>query len=154
MRSGFLRLLMVVVAFAATQDVIAQDNTNVRFVAIDVYLDSAEPVAAWQFELKDRNGLMKIVGVENGESPAFARAPYYDREAVQRGSADRIIVADFSLAEPSQLPSGHTRIATLHLMLTGPGEPAFELELITAVRHDGRTIDASIGLESRTGSDT
>jgi hypothetical protein len=97
---------------------------------------------------------MKIVGVENGASAAYSRAPYYDREAVQLGTADRIIVADFSLAEPSQLPSGRTRVATLHLMLTGPGEPAFELDLVTAVRHDGRTIDASIALELNPGSES
>ncbi|NOR35267.1 MAG: hypothetical protein GQ577_00835, partial [Woeseiaceae bacterium] len=73
------------------------DEPNIRFTAVDVYLDSAEPVAAWQFELGDRVGVMKVVGVEQGDSPAYAHAPYYDREAVRLGEADRIIVADYSL---------------------------------------------------------
>jgi hypothetical protein len=152
-KAGIFKIWLILAAFA-WQTGYAQENASVRFVAVDIYLNSAEPVAAWQFELQDRNGLMKIVGVENGASAAYSPAPYYDREAVQLGTADRIIVADFSLAEPSQLPSGRTRVATLHLMLTGPGEPAFELDLVTAVRHDGRTIDASITLELNTGSES
>jgi len=131
----------------------AQDKDNIRFAAVAIYLDSPEPVAAWQFELNERNGLMKVVGVENGESAAFAGTPYYDRESVQLGTADRIIVADFSLAEEDLLPSGRTRITTLHLMLTGAEDPAFVLNLVTATRHDGQVIDASISLVSVTGRD-
>ena len=135
------------------QDGSALAADGVRFAAVDIYLEGGEPVAAWQFELNDRNGVMKIVGVENGESAAFERTPYYDREAVQLGTADRIIVADYSLADAALLPTGRTRIATLHLMFTGAADPAFELELVTAVTRDGRPIDASISLESRTGSE-
>lgn len=120
-----------------------------RFVAVDVYLESSEPVAAWQFELESPNA--RIVGVENGESDAFAKAPYYDREAVQRGASDRIVVADFSLADAKQLPSGRFRIATLHLVLDGGSEPELDVELITAVTRGGDAIDASIDLEPRTG---
>ena len=154
MRTRLLKLLLVLATFAGSHDVLAQNETKVRFVAVNVYLDSTQPVAAWQFELADQNGLMKVVGVENGDSAAFSRAPYYDREAVQLGTADRIVVADFSLADSSQLPSGHARIATVHLMLSGAGEPAFKLELVTAVTHDGEVIDASISLESPTGSES
>ncbi len=121
---------------------------NVPFAAVDIYLNSTEPVAAWQFDLSDRNGLMSVVGVENGESAAFERTPYYDREAVRLGSANRIIVADFSLADENRLPSGRTRIATLHLMLKGAGDPVFNLNLTTATTYDGQVIDASISLES------
>lgn len=131
----------------------AQHADGSQFAAVDIYLDSAEPVAAWQFEFSNRNGLMKIIGVENGESAAFERVPYYDREAVRRGTADRIVVADFSLADESLLPSGRTRIATLHLMLEGRDDPSFDLHLVTAVTQDGQPIDASIGLESKTGSE-
>ena len=99
-------------------------------------------MAAWQFELRDRNGAMKVVGVENGGHPAFPRAPYYDREAVARGGAARIVVADYSLAEESLLPVGRVHLATLHLMLEG--EPDFELRLITATTPAGSAIDASI----------
>ena len=110
-----------------------------RFVPLDIYLDSPEPVAAWQFELKDSNAAMKVVGVESGDSDAFQRAPFYDREAVQRGDADRIVVADYSLAEENRLPAGKIRVATVHLMLEA--EADFELTLIAATTTDGRQID-------------
>ena len=113
-----------------------------RFAPLAIHLDSPAAVAAWQFELRDRNGAMTVVGVENGGHPAFPRAPYYDREAVARGGAERIIVADYSLAGESLLPVGRVRLAILHLMLEG--EPDFELRLIAATTHEGDAIDASI----------
>ncbi|MYA16135.1 MAG: hypothetical protein F4Z28_04875 [Gammaproteobacteria bacterium] len=117
-----------------------------RFVPLEVFLDSPQPVAAWQFELEDRNAAMKVVGVENGDSDAFQRAPYYDREAVQRGQADRIVVADYSLADERELPSGRVRVATVHLMLDGAAD--FELTLVTANTADGRPIrEASVSLQ-------
>ena len=122
----------------------AEDLSSPRFVPLAIHLDTPAAVAAWQFELKDRNGAMKVVGVENGGHPAFPRAPYYDREAVARGDAERIVLADYSLVEGSMLPSGRVRLATLHLMLEG--EPNFELRLITAATPDGNIIDASIFL--------
>lgn len=128
------------------------DESDIRFAAIDIYLHSTEPVAAWQFELNDRHGLMKVVGVENGESAAYARVPYYDREAVRLGEADRIVVADYSLADVAKLPSGRTRIATIHLMLSGDDDADFNLLLITATTYDGLATDASISFEVRTGS--
>ena len=121
--------------------VAAPGEPKTRFMPVEVFLDSPEPVAAWQFELKDRNASMKVVGVENGGSDVFQRAPYYDREAVTQGDARRIVVADYSLAEESELPSGRVRVATLHLMLDD--DPDFELNLITANTADGRPIDAA-----------
>ena len=152
MRTTVFSLILMCCA-CASQMTFAQDGNDVRFVAVEIYLDSDEPVAAWQFDLKDRNGLMKVIGVENGENAAFGRTPYYDRQAVRESAADRIIVADFSLAEVNRLPTGRTRIATLHLMLTGAGEPAFNLNLITANTYDGKVVDASISLESPIGSE-
>lgn len=143
--------LVLLLGACVGQIAAAQDDGR-RFAAVDIYLDSAEPVAAWQFEFSNRRGAMQVVGVENGESAAFEGAPYYDWEAVELGTADRIIVADFSLAEPRHLPAGRIRITTLHLVLTGKDDPAFDLDLVTAVTRDGRTIDASISFESRTGS--
>ena len=119
-----------------------------RFLPLDIHLDSPTTVAAWQFELKDANGAMNVVGVENGGHPAYPRAPYYDREEVERAGAPRIVVADYSLAEASRLPSGRVRLATLHLMLDG--EPDFHLSLIAAAGPDGGAINASISLDART----
>ncbi len=129
------------------------DEHDIRFAAVDVYLDSTEPVAAWQFELGDRAGIMKVVGVEQGDSPAYARAPYYDREAVRLGKADRIIVADYSLADAVELPSGRVRLATVHLMLDGDDDADFNLLLVTATTYDGVVTDARISLDVRTGSE-
>ena len=129
------------------------ENDSVRFAAMDIYLHSVEPIAAWQFELNDRHGLMKVVGVERGESPAYTRAPYYDREAVRLDEADRIVVADYSLADVDELPSGRTRIATLHLILGGSDDTDFNLLLITATTFDGHATDASASFEIQTGSE-
>jgi hypothetical protein len=144
------RLVVCLLAIVLSPAALAQD---VRFAAVDIYLDTAEPVAAWQFELADRSGTMKVVGVEQGESPAFERVPYYDREAVRRGQADRIIVADYSLADAGKLPQGKSRIATIHLMLSGESDADFNLQLVTATTYDGEAMDARISLAVRTGSE-
>lgn len=145
-----LAIVLLLCAAVPFETSATQDDGTRRFVAVDVYLQADRPLAAWQFEFSGRNA--RIVGVENGESDAFEGTPYYDREAVQLGTADRIVVADFSLAAPDELPSGRIRIATLHLMLANAGEPEFDLDLVTSVTHDGATIDASIALEPRKGS--
>jgi len=120
----------------------AEDISSPRFMPLEIYLDSPSALAAWQFELKDCNGAMKVVGVENGGHAAFRRAPYYDREAVAKSRASRIMVADYSLADGDLLPIGRVHLATLHLMLEG--EPNFDLRLITATTSEGSAIDASI----------
>ena len=120
----------------------AEDISSLRFMPLEIYLDSPSALAAWQFELKDCNGSMKVVGVENGGHAAFRRAPYYDREAVAKSRASRIMVADYSLADGDLLPIGRVHLATLHLMLEG--EPNFDLRLITATTPEGSAIDASI----------
>ena len=127
-------------------------SDSVEFRSVDIFLDSSEPVAAWQFRFSEKHSMMTIVGVENGDSEVFPDAPYYDRDAVTNGSADRIIVADLSLAGKHQLPSGRFRIATLHIMLSGPGKPVFDLRLVTATTRSGDVIDAVISLDSDTGS--
>ncbi len=135
-----LQLLAFLVLFA---DLACADSADgPRFMPLAIHLDSPAAVAAWQFELRDRNGAMKVVGVENGGHPAYPRAPYYDREAVARGDAGRIVLADYSLAEEGRLPIGRVRLATLHLVLEG--EPDFELRLVTATTPAGRAIEASI----------
>lgn len=126
---------------------------QIRFASVGVYLDSTDPVAAWQFELSENSGSMQVVGVEGGDSAVYQRAPYYDREAVQLGTADRITVADYSVADASELPSGRTRIATVHVMLSGPDDPNFVITLVTAVQTDGSVIAATLSLKLVTGSE-
>ena len=95
---------------------------------------------------------MKVVGVENGESAAWSDAPYFDREAVNLGLADRIIVADYSLAPAGELPDDRTRIATIHIQLSGQAEAEFDLRLIAATNTDGTKLDAEISIEQQNGS--
>ena len=63
--------LLVAALFAVS----ALGEAEARFMPVEVFLDTPEPVAAWQFELKDRNASMKVVGVENGGSDVFQPAP-------------------------------------------------------------------------------
>jgi hypothetical protein len=147
-----IHLLALGVVLGISLPAVAQQPTpTVRFVALDIYLDCRTPVAAWQFELGERHGHMTVVGVENGESAAFERAPYYDREAVERGDAGRVIVADFSLQPAERLPVGRTRIATIHVQLIGDETPDYQLRLLAAGDAAGRPIDAEISLITQTG---
>jgi hypothetical protein len=138
---------VVVVATIGSIDAVAQrsiDSAPDRFATVDVMIESESPIAAWQFELTERTGSMIVVGVENGDSDVFGDAPYFDLDAVGRGEADRIIVADFSLSPPDQLPVGMSRIATVHVQLSGSAEPDYSLELINAGDADGRPIQATV----------
>lgn len=138
-------VVLIVLAVAAPCSADTDAAPAPRFLPLQIVLDSPRALAAWQFELQDSNGAMQVAGIERGGHPAFPRAPYYDRDAVAGGNASRIVVADFSLAEASRLPTGRIRLATLHLMLEG--EPAFELRLITATTADGEVIEASIATD-------
>lgn len=124
---------------------------SIRFAAIDVYVESATPLAAWQFELTESTGSMTVVGIENGDSNAFATAPHYDLDAVAEDRADRIVVADYSLADRSELPTGRTRIATVHVRLMGNRSPEFDLQLIAAGDADGDVIPAEANFELADG---
>jgi hypothetical protein len=90
---------------------------------------------------------MVVVGVENGESQAFAGTPHYDLDAVAQGRAERIVVADYSLGESATLPVGRTRVATVHVRLAGARTPEFELQLIAAGNAAGQAIDAAVVFE-------
>jgi hypothetical protein len=139
-------------AFVAAWELRAQQvSATTRFAVVDVYVESSEPLAAWQFELTERGGRMQVVGIEGGESASFGEPPSYDRDAVQQGTADRIIVADFSLNNADELPSGRTRVARVHVRLSGAGQPDYELRLVAAGSTNGRSIDAGVSLDTETG---
>jgi hypothetical protein len=140
-------------ALLAGGALVAQQNEQPpgRFETVDVFVDSAEPLAAWQFELSERRGSMQVVGIEGGENASFGDPPYYDRATVERAAADRIIVADFSLSPPAGLPVGRTRVATVHVRLAGSGAPDYDVRLVAAGAADGRPIDAKISLDMRNG---
>lgn len=116
---------------------------GVRFAPLHIYLDSGtKALAAYQFELKATAGQIEIVGVEGGEHKAFSEAPYYDPAALAH---DRIIIAAFNTGR--DLPTGRTRITTVHLLIKGDIEPKYELELTVAGDADGENIAAEITFE-------
>lgn len=122
----------------------AVDQQTVRFAPVHIYLDSGEkPLAAYQFELKAVAGKIKIVGVEGGEHEAFQRPPYYDSAALMN---ERIILAAFNTGDA--LPTGRTRLATVHLQIIGDTEPEYELDLTVAADPDGRELGAELTLQT------
>lgn len=118
-------------------------QSGVRFAPLHIYIDSGNSsLAAFQFELKAAAGQIIIVGVEGGQHKAFKEAPYYDPAALAK---DRIIIAAFNTGR--DLPTGRTRIATIHLQIIGDAEPQYELKLIVAADADGKEIPAEISFE-------
>lgn len=137
--------ICLVVSVPAQQS--GQENPSVqpavRFAPLHIYLDSGDkPLAAFQFELKAVAGQIKIVGVESGEHTAFKEPPYYDPAALAN---DRIIIAAFNTG--SDLPTGRTRITTIHLQIIGDIEPEYELDLTVTADADGDRTPAKITFE-------
>jgi hypothetical protein len=140
-------IILPVLLFLCTMMTSGQTAPNtsgaMRFVPVHVYLDvGSEQLAAYQFELDATTTGATIVGLEGGDHAAFADPPSYDPEALQAG---RIIVAAFSLDE--DLPTGRTRIATLHLMAP-EGELDLPFMLTVAADAAGMRIDADLTYET------
>jgi hypothetical protein len=125
----------------------AREEGPSRFSAVDIYVDSKNaPLAAYQIEFSATNGVAKIVGIEGGDPGAFHEPPFYDAKAIQH---ERVIIAAFSTAAADKLPSGKTRIATIHLQITGDVTPQFQLTLQTAANSDANRISADASFEER-----
>ena len=123
--------------------IIAGNAAAARFRAVDVYVDSGStPLAAYQVEIVARGAT--IAGVEGGQRGAFVEPPHYDPAALQAG---RIILAAFDTG--TDLPSGRTRVATLHLREDGPAD--YEIRLIAAAGAGGERLDATASVEPRQG---
>ena len=142
--------IIIVAALILVTAVCAQDDAapTVRFDAIDVFvLTGDEPIAAYQLDLKAAKGNVTIVGIEGGDADVFAAPPFYDPVAIQN---DRVIIAYFSTAKVSALPSGKVRIATIHVQITGDVVPEYDAKLTVAATVDGKPIDAELLLETGT----
>ena len=136
---GSSLVLLALAASMAPQDP-PQTESGIRFESWDVFLDTgAEALGAYQFEWKVLSGTVRIVGVEGGEHAAFTAAPYYDEAALQR---NRIVVGAFSTAP--ELPRGRTRVARVHLQISGGTEPVFDVQLEVCATADGSEIDARV----------
>jgi len=115
---------------------------GVRFEAVDVYVDSGDaPLAAYQFEFAAEVGEVKIVGIEGGEHAAFEAPPYYDPAALMK---HRVIIAAFNTG--ADLPGGKTRVARVHVQVTGDAAPEYVVKLNVAASPDGKEIKATATL--------
>ncbi len=132
-----LTALLATAAFAQRGD---DTPPAVRFEFIDIYVDSGDaPLAAYQFELTDSAESIKIVGIEGGEHEAFNAPPYYDPKALKN---NRVIIAAFSTAD--DLPTGRTRVATVHVQVEVDVIPEITINLETAGDVQGNEIDAGV----------
>ena len=114
----------------------------VRFAAVDVWLDpGANPLAAYQLTFTITNVPTLIVGIEGGEHAAFKEPPYYDPQAIQH---ERVIIAAFNTAPAGQLPQGKTRVATIHLQVSGERVPESLVQLQVAAGPDGQSIPCTV----------
>src|SRR3954469_23664789 len=133
----------------------ASTSTSSRFTAVDIFLDpKGSPLAAYQLEFMADPARVKLVGVEGGENAAFRQPPYYDPAAL---SHSRIILAALNPAAADHLPGGRSRIARLHLEITGGASaprPEFAAKLIVAASPDEKPIpSAAVSVAESEGVD-
>ena len=144
----FAFILLISVALSGAQRPHAEPGNPrrpVRFCALDVLIDSADvPLAAYQVEVTGAN--VQLLSVENGEHPAFSEAPYYDPAALDQ---HRVVLAAFHTG--TDLPRGRTRVARLHLFVTGEEAPDCTATLQVAADRDGRRIPATVTLSEGEG---
>lgn len=127
-----------------------------RFLPVDILLDTGtRPLGAYQVEIRARNAT--FVGLEGGDPASFKNAPYYDPAALQAGAdggvggagQGRIIVAAFSTDDVQTLPTGASRVARLHLAVSGAAtdKPDLTSTLVVATDGQGQTIDTQLKLQ-------
>ncbi len=125
----------------------APEEGRSRFCAMEIFLDSkSTPLAAYQLEFAVTNTAAKIVGIEGGEHPAFREPPFYDPKAMQQ---ERVIIAAFSTAPVTQLPTGKTRVATIHLQVAPNVVLKPELRVEATADADGKRIVAQATVQER-----
>ena len=143
--SSSLLLLAVLLGTLLAQPAVT--DQTVRFQAVDVFIHSKEiPLAAYQLEFSVKTGDAKVVGLEGGEHPAFKDAPFYDPKAIQH---ERVIIAAFNTTSGDKLPKGKTRVATIHLQVTGERNPDYAVKLETAATLEGTKIVVETACEER-----
>ena len=113
------------------------------FKVVDIFIDSGErPLAAYEFEFKAVVGEVRIVGIERGDSRNFRDPPYYDPTAL---SKNRVIIGSFNTTD--ELPTQRTRVARLHLHISGGVRPHYALKLIVAGSREGTPIAATVSFK-------
>ncbi|MEI6782357.1 MAG: hypothetical protein WCQ21_15720 [Verrucomicrobiota bacterium] len=145
MKTGLTLLFFGLAAGLLAQQPAIEEGRS-RFRAVDIYVDSGStPLAAYQLEFAATNGVARIVGIEGGEPPAFHQPPFYDPKAIQH---ERVIIASFSTATAG-LPTGKTRIATIHYQTADTQPPQFELKLQTAGDRQGNKLSVKASFMER-----
>lgn len=105
----------------------------VRFETLDVLLDShGATLVAWQARFVDPTGRARIVGVEGGDDPAFAAPPFHDPRALSQGE---LVLAAFDTSHTG--PTTRSRVARLHLAVTGDAPAHFDVALEVAAGPSG-----------------
>ena len=119
-----------------------EEEQQVRFEAVHVYVDVKDAaLAAYQVEFAAETGNVKIAGIEGGEHHAFKKPPYYDLAAMQK---ERVVIAAFNTGR--DLPRGKTRVATIHVQVTGEAAPRYVAKLVVAATADGKEIEGTVTL--------
>ena len=115
-------------------------SADVRFESVDLTVDpKGQPLAAYQLEFVADANRVKLVGVEGGDHAAFREPPYYDPAAL---SQHRVVVAAFSTS--ADLPKTVTRVARLHVQISGDGQPQWSAKLIVASSDKSDSIPADV----------
>ncbi len=137
-------LVVVAAGWAAPDDTPQRrPATTLRFEAVHVFVDSGTmALAAYQLSVRATTGNVRIVGIEGSDHHAFANPPYYDPVAIQ---GDRVIIGAFSTANVDSLPTGRTRIATIHVQVTG-GQAEYDARLTVSAGSDGLAIPGRLTL--------
>ena len=146
---GFPLFVLLLMGIAAACSAAEESATNAApvFRAVDVYVDSQDkPLAAYQLEVRAAPGSVKIVGIEGGEHQAFTNPPAYDPKAMQK---DRVILAAFSTNAVHDLPTGKTRVATIHVQAAANAPLDFSIRLEVAADPEGTVIRAKATLQER-----
>jgi len=121
-----------------------------RFGTVELFVDPrGQSLAAYQVEFVADPQRVTLVGVEGGEHPAFKEPPYYDPKAL---AGNRVILA--ALSTGADLPSARTRVATLHVRITGRRDdaPDWSAKLEAAGNPQGQAIPADVSVSAGAGA--
>jgi hypothetical protein len=133
-------LLLVLVSFASAQIRSDTSKPAVRFSTVDVLIDPhGLDLAAYQLEFLADPNRVTLVGIEGGQHPAFKAPPYYDPKAL---AGNRVILA--ALNAGTDLPKSNTRVARLHLQISGDAKPNLSAKLLVAASSNEKVIQAEV----------
>jgi len=126
-------LVLVSAAPRAATPPIQSANRDVRFETRDVVIDPrGATLAAWQVRLVDPSGRARVVGVEGGADGVYAVPPHHDPRALSRGE---IALAAYDTTHAG--PKTPSRVARVHLAVTGAVDVTFEVTLEVAASPSG-----------------